>query len=261
TNHLPMALVAKQRLGASDDELRRFSATYSQRLAPLAAAKEHFDHVTWKTAIGNRGAATELRDYFARYVADYGVDAALNAHLPTLLPGVAGAGFHGVIRLAYAIEASSPIQVAAGLAYFASVARPLAMLTPTEGTTNDASGVFAELSASLAWSTPQRARLIDEEMRFVVGRDGFGEIVGSLVVDEESEKRFATCALQILAATDDFTALHGVTGLAALSVVRPWLEDQELVDRYAFQALTAAYLSIVTRIPEIPHSRSSKFPT
>ena len=244
TNHLPMALVAKQRLGASGDELRRFAAAYSQRLAPLAAAKEDFDHVTWKTAIGNQGAATELRNYFAHYVADNGVEASLRAHLPALLPGVGGAGFHGVIRLAYAIEASSPIQIAAGLAYFASVARPLAALTPTEGTTNDPERLFAELSTSLTWSTPQRARLIDDEMRLVVGHEGFGEVVGSLVVDVGSEEKLAACALQILASTDDFTALHGVTGLAALSAVRPFLEDQESVDRYAFQALTAAYLSI-----------------
>lgn len=244
TNHLPMALVAKQRLGASGDELRRFAAAYSQRLAPLAAAEEHFDHLTWKTAIGNRGAATELRNYFAHYVADNGVEASLRSHLPALLPGVGGAGFHGVIRLAYAIEASSPSQIAAGLAYFASVARPLAVLAPAEGTMGDPEELFAELSASLAWSTPQRARLIDDEMRLVVGREGFGDVVGSLVVGADSEEKFAACALQILASTDDFTALHGVTGLAALSVVRPWLEDQESVDRYAFQALTAAYLSI-----------------
>ena len=244
TNHLPMALVAKQRLGASGDELRRFAAAYSQRLAPLAAAKEHFNHVTWKAAIGNRGAATELRNYFAHYVADNGVEDCLRAHLPALLPGVGGAGFHGVIRLAYAIDASSPSQVAAGLAYFASVARPLAKLAPTEGTTNDPEELFAELSTSLAWPTPQRARLIDDEMRLVASREGFGEVVGSLVVDAESEEKLAACALHLLASTDDFTALHGVTGLAALSVVRPWLEDRESVDRYAFQALTAAYLSI-----------------
>lgn len=244
TNHLPMALVAKQRLGASGDELRRFAATYSQRLAPLADANEELDHVTWKAAIGNRDAATELRNYFAHFVADNGVEATLRAHLPALVPGVGGAGFHGVIRLAYAIEASSPIQIAAGLAYFASVARPLAPLAPTEGTTNDPAELLAKLSRSHLWSTPQRARLIDEEMRLVVNREGFSEVVGLLAVDVDSEEKLAACALQILASTDDFTALHGVTGLAALSVVRPWLEDQESVDRYAFQALTAAYLSI-----------------
>lgn len=244
TNHLPMALVAKQRLGASDGELRRFAATYSQRLAPLATAEEHFDHATWTSAIGDRAKSTELRRYFSLDVADNGVDASLRAHLPALLPGVGGAGFHGVIRLAYAIEASSPQQVAAGLAYFASVARPLAVLAPAEGTTNDPEELFTELSTSLAWSMPQRARLIDDEMRIVVGREGFDDIVGSLVVDGDSEDKLAACALQILASTDDFTALHGVTGLAALSVVRPWLDDQQSVDRYAFQALTAAYLSI-----------------
>lgn len=244
TNHLPMALVAKQRLGASGGELRRFAAAYSQRLAPLAAAEEHLDQVTWKAAIGNRDAATALRRYFAHCVADNGVETSLRTHLPALLPGVGGAGFHGVIRLAYAIGASSPIQIAAGLAYFASVARPLAVLAPTEGTRHDPEELFAGVSTSLAWSTPQRARLIDDEMRLIVDREGFGDIVGSLVIDVNSEEKLAACALQILASTEDFTALHGVTGLAALSVVRPWLEDQESVDRYAFQGLTAAYLSI-----------------
>ena len=35
TNHLPMALVAKAGLGASRDELERFSAKYRQRLVPM----------------------------------------------------------------------------------------------------------------------------------------------------------------------------------------------------------------------------------
>jgi hypothetical protein len=244
TNHLPMALVAKQRLGADGEELRRFATAYVRRLAPLASAKDHLDHATWKSAIGDRDAATELRIYFARCVADDGVDATMRAHLPALLPGVGGAGFHGVIRLAYAIEASSPLQIAAGLAYFAEVARPLAALAPARRTTHDPEEVFTALSETLAWSVPQRARLIDDEMRLVAGRAGFEEAAASLVVDGESEKRLAACALRMLASTDNFTALHGVTGLAALSVVRPWIEDQELVDRYGFQALVAAYLSI-----------------
>jgi len=44
--------------------------------------------------------------------------------------------------------------------------------------------------------------------------------------------------------TDDFTALHGVTGSEAISSIRPWIDDDELLSRFAFQALTAAYLSI-----------------
>lgn len=54
----------------------------------------------------------------------------------------------------------------------------------------------------------------------------------------------AEAALQVYASSNDFTALHGVTGLAAISSIRPWIEDDELVSRFAFQALVAAYLSI-----------------
>ncbi|NNN00709.1 MAG: questin oxidase family protein [Acidimicrobiaceae bacterium] len=244
TNHLPMALVAKQRLGADGEELQRFAALYSRRLAPLAKSKDHLDRSTWQGAIGHPGSGPELRAYFARCVAEDGFDATLRSHLPTLLPGVGGAGFHGVIRLAYAIEASSPLQIAAGLAYFAQVAKPLAALEATGATSPDPMGLFAALAKSREWSAPQRARRIDEEMRIVAEREGFARAAASLVVDEHSEERLAKCALRMFASSDDFTALHGVTGLAALAVLRPWLENQESIDRYAFQALLAAYLSI-----------------
>jgi hypothetical protein len=244
TNHLPMALVAKHRLGADGDELRRFAAAYSRSLSPLTIARGRLDHATWKSAIGDSGAATELRSYFARCVADDGVETTLRTHLPALLPGVGGAGFHGVIRLAYAIDASSPLQIAAGLAYFAEVARPLAALVPTAGATHGPEEIFSALSKTSAWSAPTSARLIDDAMHFVAEREEFEEAAASLVVDGESEAHLAACALRLHASTNNFTALHGVTGLAALSVVRPWIEDQELVDRHAFQALLAAYLSI-----------------
>jgi len=106
TNHLPMALVAKQRLGANDVELKRFAAVYSRRLSPLATARRQLNVENWKTAIGDHDAGAELRSYFARRIAEDGPETALREHLPALLPGIGGAGFHGVIRLAYAIELS-----------------------------------------------------------------------------------------------------------------------------------------------------------
>jgi hypothetical protein len=150
------------------------------------------------------------------------------------------------------------------LAYFAEVARPLAALAPARGATQGPEDIFTALSKTLAWSAPQSARLIDDEMHIVAGREGFGEAAASLVVDGESEAHLAACALRLLASTNNFTALHGVTGLAALSVVRPWIEDQEVVDRYAFQALLAAYLSIgapaiwsIDRLDEFADSTSA----
>jgi hypothetical protein len=244
TNHLPMALVAKQWLGASAEELRRFARIYSKKLSPLSDSTHRLDRGTWETAIGDSAAATELREYFARCIADVGIEATLRSHLPLLIPGLGGAGFHGVIRLAYGIESSSPPQIAAGLAYFAEVARPLRQLTPTTNVTDDPKELLTGLSTALKHSTPTRMRLIDDEMRLATSFEHFDEVVGSLAVGRGTEEKLAECALHLYASTNDFTALHGVTGLAALSIVRRWVEDQEVIDRFAFQALIAAHISI-----------------
>ncbi|HET9090252.1 MAG TPA: questin oxidase family protein, partial [Acidimicrobiales bacterium] len=244
TNHLPMALVAKQRLGASEEELRRFARIYSKKLSPLSDISSRLDRSTWETAIGDSTAATELREYFARCIVDDGVESTLRSHLPLLIPGLGGAGFHGVIRLAYGIESASSPQIAAGLAYFAEVARPLRQLAPTTDMTDDPEELLTALSTSLEHSTPTRLRLIDDEMRLATSFEGFDQVVGALAVGHGTEEKLAECALRLYSSTNDFTALHGVTGLAALSIVRPWIDDQELIDRFAFQALVAAYISI-----------------
>lgn len=244
TNHLPMALVAKQRLGASDDELVRFARRYSRTLVPLGAVSDALDEGTWRRAIGRRDGSAELRQYFVRRVLDEGVDYTLREHLPLLWPGLAGAGFHGVIRLAYAIEASSPTQVAAGLAYLTSVAEPLRALPPVDGARNDLMEMLREQSASLAWSQPVQCRLIDEELRLVARKEGFDRVVSSWDGRGDSWTQLHSGALALYAATNNFTALHGVTGLAALQSLRPWMDDEGLVSRYAFQALAAAYFSI-----------------
>lgn len=244
TNHLPMALVAKAELGADEDELLRFAAAYATRIVPLGDVSTRLENTTWQSVIGQVNAAPDLRDYFVRTVTDDGVDATLRTHLPALLPGIGGAGFHGVIRLAYAIGVASPSRIAAGLAYLAEVASPLKPLTADNATTDDPSEVLVALSRSQRWSTPFEANLIDEEMRHVAHQDGFDEAVASLHVGVDTEEKLASLALRVFATTGNFTALHGVTGLAAISTLRPWVEDVDQLDRLTFQALSAAYLSI-----------------
>ena len=244
TNHLPMALVAKERLGADADELIRFAAAYSRRVAPLSASRVRLEKKNWKAAIGQSGAAADLRDYFARAVAEVGVDETLRTHLPPLLPGIAGAGFHGAIRLAYAIEVASPSRIAAGLAYLAEVGRPLCPLVSGAATTPDPMSVFAVMSKSQLGSSPPEGKTIDAEMREVAQSESFEAAVSSLEITQETDQKLTEAALHIFAATDDFTALHGVTGLAAVFSLRPWIDDRDQMTRFAFQALSAAYLSI-----------------
>lgn len=244
TNHLPMALVAKEGLGADADELVRFAAAYSSRIAALVESSVRLDKHTWESAIGHKDAAADLREYFVRQVADHGADDTLRSHLPSLIPGISGAAFHGVIRLAYAIEVSSPSRIAAGLAYLAEVARPLRPLAAPRASTPDPIQVLVELSNNPNLPAPSRMKLIDEEMRHVVQSDAFDAAVASFALAEDADQRLAQAALHLYAATDDFTALHGVTGLEAIAFISPWIDDREALSRFTFQALAAAYLSI-----------------
>jgi hypothetical protein len=244
TNHLPMALVAKVGLGADAEELVRFATAYSARITTLEEPSTQLEEKTWRSAIGNYAAAADLRDYFVRQVAEAGVDDTLRSHLPALLPGISGAAFHGVIRLGYALEVASPSRIAAGLAYLAEVGSPIRELAPGEPMTQDPAEILVELSRSPDRPVTSKGRTIDQEMRAVAQDDHFDAAVASLAITGETDQKLAQAALHLYASTDDFTALHGVTGYEAISSIRPWIDDQELLSRFAFQALVAAFLSI-----------------
>jgi hypothetical protein len=236
--------VAKVGLGADGDELIRFAAAYSTRITALDEPSTRLDIRTWQSAIGNYDAAADLRSYFVRQVAEVGSDETLRTHLPALLPGMSGAAFHGVIRLAYAIEVSSPSRIAAGLAYLAEVGSPLRPLAPGVVKSQDPAEILTRLSKSPELPVRPKMKNIDEEMRAAAQSDLFDAAVSSLEITDGTDQKLAEAALHLYASTDDFTALHGVTGSEAMSSIGPWVDDKELLRRFAFQALVAAYLSI-----------------
>jgi hypothetical protein len=109
---------------------------------------------------------------------------------------------------------------------------------------DDPEFLLGELAKNDHWQSVTPARTIGEEMKHVASDPAFSHVVSSLAIDEHTPRRLAAAALKVYASTDDFTALHGVTGLEALSKIRSYVDDVERFDRSTFQALTAAYLSI-----------------
>jgi hypothetical protein len=246
TNHLPMALVAKAGLGADADELRRFAAAYAPRIVAPPPVRSVLGPDDWTDALGRRAAGGDLLAYFEGAVDRQGVDGAVTAHLPHLLAGCAGGAFHGVIRLAYAREVASPARVAAGLAAWAEVARPLAPGGPSAPVTDDPLVLLDRLRRDGTWSARAPGAGISGRMAAVAADPRFTGIAGALAVDDGTPARLARAALVLYASTDDFTALHGVTGLAAIDDLRPLVAADRRRDlsTYAFQALAAAYLTV-----------------
>lgn len=247
SNHLSVALVALQRLGATDARLREYFDRYRRRLEPRRAPASPLNRESWQA---HRGTLKRYADYvvfFEEELRHLGLERLLRTYLPPLLPGLAAAAFHAQIRLAYALEAQDPLDAAASLAYFADSYLPLG---PGKGAA-PLSDPPIELLRRLA-RTPELAThsshggLITDRMAEVAAHPAFAPVIDWLPAADATLDRIAEAALVLYASTGDFTALHCLTGTHALRIAWPFLPDPALAARYLFQALCAAYVSIGT---------------
>jgi len=244
TNHLPMALVAKSGLGASSEELRRFATRYEVRLAPRNDVDTQLTAATWRSAIGRAGSFKDLCDYFLSAVNDQGPEATLQRHLDALTPGICGAAFHGVIRLAYALELSSPSRIAAGLAYLAESAVPLGAPLTSHSSSDTVSEVLAQLSSSHQFGRLPSRGLISDEMLDVAAMEPFRNVVARCRLDENTVDDLRRAALILYATAGDFTSLHAVTGVEALTALRPFAQDVKSFDASCVVGVAAAYATV-----------------
>ena len=244
SNHLPMALVALHALGADDERLGAFARSYARRLMPIDDDGEVTTFDEWLAARGRRGSYGAVRRYFDAAIDRAGVDGTLRRHLPELAAGVGGGAFHGVIRLAYALEAQSAPRIAAGLAYFTEVYLPLGHRGHGSPWTRDPIVALRQLCDIDALARISTGANIGQRMRLVGSHPTFAGVIDSLAVDEGTPAALTAAAVALYAATDDFTALHGVTGSHAISIIAPYVEDRDTLVAHWFQALAAAYMTI-----------------
>src|SRR5947207_26715 len=114
-NHLPMALLALERLGGDDARLRQFAAYYEKRLRPKSVG-EPLPNSDWREAFGQRRYETALAAQFENDLRDRGAAAFLGEVVPHLTGGIASEAFHGAIRTAYAVDSGDDADVAGALA-------------------------------------------------------------------------------------------------------------------------------------------------
>lgn len=243
TSHLPMALHALHALGATPERLQAFHARYRSRLCEgLAAAAAPGEPVSdWHALRGTDGAYPALRATFAALLRRDGVDAVLRASLPHLLPGVAAAAFHGVIRTAHAVQAGHAGELACALAYWTWRWQPLAPPAAAEGSPLAFGDWSARLvEGALGWKHP--ARLISDRMAAAATSPLYQELAGRLAPAPGRLAELAAFAVAGYARTRNFTLLHAVTGLRALRVLSHWCGPLD-ASPVLVHALTAAYLA------------------
>lgn len=239
-NHLPMILVALDRLGAGPERQADFFARYDagKGLVPLSEPIAALDEASWPAILGDRRREADARRFFTDVAARRGIARAVSDHLPRLAPGVAGSALHPLMRLAYAILRDDPAEVGAALGYWACcyLALPPSRGLPPE--TDDPGIVLARVAAMPGLRALPAYDHLWHAIRAAAADPDFQPVVDWLRIDETTMARVAATALALYAATMDFAALHAVTGAHWVRLVAQVCPDPMLL-RSFWQAVAA----------------------
>jgi hypothetical protein len=252
-NHLPMVLVALQRLGAGDDRLREFFATYrdTNHLVPMPKAVAPIERARWTSALGERSRERDYREFFTREVDRLGIRSAIATYIPTLTPAISASALHGFMRLAYGVLREDSPEVGAALGYWSATCLTLAPATGAEPVTDDPGEVLLRLKPIEEFRDVEtELDLLWHFMRAMSTKPAFRPVVDWLAIGPNSLTRVAQASLALYAGSMDFCALHALTGSHWLRILWPFLPDPDLMLRYFWQAIAALYPKI--GFPDVP---------
>jgi hypothetical protein len=256
-NHLPMALVALDRMGAGDERLRAYCHVYHRTngLVPVPDAIGGVNRDNWRDFLGRREYEGDYRAFFAGEVARLGADAAARAYLPTLFSGFSASALHAFMRMAYATFTDNAEETGVALGYWAATYLSLGSSRGHPPSTDDPAEVLAYMYGPPTFRHVETERdLLWHFMRSVARKPEFAPVIDMLEIRSDTRDRLAKVSLAIYAATGDFAALHAVTGTHWLRMMAPRTPDLATPLRYFWQAIA----SLVPKIgfPEFPSAEA-----
>lgn len=244
-NHLPMALVALDQMGATPSQLNDYQRNHVSWLERLPANNRAITPGAWPFRKANHAGYVELRADFRQRIAADGWEQVLRATLPELASGLTAAAFHGMIRTAMGVTARHEGEIASGLAYWAAHWQRLGLVEASSPISADPVELLNRIRDDARFATPgDMPDLIDDQLLAVSRLEGFSEITNWLDVERVTIRNLALAAAQVYGATGHFTALHLVTGAQAGAVLLPYLESPKVLLPWLWQGMAAAYVAI-----------------
>jgi hypothetical protein len=254
-NHLPMMIVALDRLGASGDRLREYFDHYrtTNGLVPTPPPVAPIQRDRWTEALGDRSREYDYRAFFEAEVRRLGIDAAVQTYLPTLIPGIGASALHGMMRLAYGLMRMDPAEVGTALGYWSATYLPMPPATGAPPITEDPGEVLARACAlgGMHGLVPE-TDLLWHNIREAGHTADFAPVVDWLAIRPDTGRRIAATSLALFAATMDFSSLHALTGSHWSRLIAPHVDERERasLQRHFWQIIA----SLVPKIgfPELP---------
>ena len=253
-SHLPMMLVALERMGASPQRLEGFFETYraASGLVPAPAGEGRIHAANWQAHFGEREYEGDYLAFFAGEAGRLGLEGLQRRYLPLLVPGIAASALHAMMRLAYANLEDDPVEAGVALGYWSMAFLPLRFAGKSEAVTDDPAEILARLRGidDLRHVPPPEPDLLWRWMRETARRAAFPPVVDWLEAGPDALDRAAAASLVLMAATRTFEAVHALTGCHWIRLIRPHWPDEGLAVRYFWQAIAAVYPKI--GMPELP---------
>ncbi len=237
SNHLPMALLALHRLGASDSRIDDFATRYVRRLEPAPNPEMWRFGELWQERLGERDSWSAYRGLFADWITREGSHSVLAQALPTLMEGCGAAAYHCVIRTAYAAHSGHDSELADSLAYWGCRHLPLGT-AGVGGTVADPALVVQGLRVGTG-----SEELIFESMRIAAQGHDFDQLIKPLKIGNDTLGRLSRLAATLYAASGNFTVLHLVTSCHAVRVLLPFIGDPHPSLHAYWRAFAAGYIA------------------
>ena len=262
TSHAPMAAEALCALGRPDAVVP-WVERYRRGMLPRPPARERIAPERWREALGQESRFTDWSAFFEEELRTAPWRAVVARWVGRLAPGICASATHGVIRVGHAArslaESASPRRVRELADALASWASTYQELPASAGTPARRTGPRDAIMA-VSVVPPERRRFsgtITSSLDALGEFPAFGPVIDLLDVGGDAQALVPeltdTFARVYLANAHDILTvivfIHGVTSVAALGNLLPYLDDggRRTALRFAWQSSCALYAAFGNR--------------
>ena len=219
-------LLALARLGADDAALNEFVAQQDASTQPAPDVAPWPVGDAWTDGLGKAQAWAPYRDLMGQWFFYEDAGDVLRQTLPRLLQGCAGAGFAGLIRTAYALQAQHRQELVDALAYWASAHLALSSAQAMQGSA--LSGADPEQALRRLPAVPIGGRGLGKALQAAASDGAFQQAVAMFSLNKRTLPHLSGLAAQACAASGGPLAAQLLTSTYALGVVLPFVDDDAL---------------------------------